>query len=398
MPPTGRVTIECGPAMTSFKAIGDPEPSSVPPLPDNRIGVASLGYFEGGFDWGVRSGDAAQEGGFAGIGATYLVRAHYLYNGRSGGMDHWHGDLAVNGEEVAAADGDIPANAESDSISSVLLRPFNGLHGTELNFNFIRIGSEPGRGDILFEQYNKGDQFPGFWHGYSLTSDAVMRVVGEVPPPLPVPYPNSIGDEACEDFLPIREKYGDPQNTLCIYLHGLGYMLKQVDDIAKDGPNGEPGWSQIFDLERAKTEWLPWIGQLVGYKVPPKPDSQTDAEYHAKQKERIITRSAYRRGTTELLLEVIQEHLGGSRRVIIEERYGGDPYAIKVWVFEAEILTSIEEIKAAALAQKMAGLIMEFSTLDTTGDYNLLRASSTLYTDVTVTHPDYQSVVSDPGL
>src|SRR3954471_9923751 len=193
-------------------------------------------------------------------------------------------------------------------------------------------------------------------------------------------YPPTIGEEAYTvDFRPLVDAYGDPDHSLSVFLHGLGAMLKQVDDIAKDGPNGEPGWSQIFDLERAKTEWLPWIGQLVGYKVPPKPDTQSVAEYHAKQKERIITRSAYRRGTTQLLLEVIQEHLGGSRRVIIEERYGDDPYMIKVWVFEAEILTSIAEIKAAALAQKMAGLLMEFSTLDTTGDYNLLRASSTHY-------------------
>src|SRR4051794_23476982 len=162
---------------------------------------------------------------------------------------------------------------------------------------------------------------------------------------LPDIYPNTIGDEAFADFQPLVDTYGDQSNALTTYLHGLGAMLKQVDDISKDGANGEPGWSQIFDLTRAKTEWLPWMGQLVGYAVPSQPSGQSLAAYDALQRERIISRSGYRRGTVALLVEVIKEHLGGSQSVILHERYGGDPYKIRVWVFNDQIVTSVAEVR-----------------------------------------------------
>jgi hypothetical protein len=92
---------------------------------------------------------------------------------------------------------------------------------------------------------------------------------------LPDIYPNSIGDEAVDDFQPIIKPYNDAQNSLAVYLRGLASMFKQIDDIARDGPDEEPGWSQVFDLTRAKTEWLPWVGQLLGYRVPIQSAGQT---------------------------------------------------------------------------------------------------------------------------
>lgn len=216
-------------------------------------------------------------------------------------------------------------------------------------------------------------------------------------PSLPNIYPNAIGDEAFGDFFPLVERYGDPSQVLETYLKGLGNMLKQIDDIAKDGSDDEPGWSQIFDLKKAKTEWLPWMGQLVGYPVPARPSGQTLEAYDAAQRERIITRSAYRRGTIALLVEVVQEQLSGSKSVIIHERNGGDPYVIKVWVFASQIATSEAEVRRAALDQKVAGLIMDFSVLSGL-DYNTLNASNLNYAEVGVDHPDYESVLMDPSL
>jgi hypothetical protein len=215
---------------------------------------------------------------------------------------------------------------------------------------------------------------------------------------LPNIYPNSIGDEAVDDFGPLLEKYGDPLNSLNIYLHALGNMLKQVDDISKDGPDGEPGWSQIFDLNRAKTEWLPWTGQLVGYPVPERPDTQTFAEYDAIQRERIITRSAYRRGTAELLQEVVKEQLNEPKRALVHERYGGNPYWIKLWVWAGDIATSEAEVERAALSQKVAGLIMNFDVLEAADSYNVLNASNVSYGEVLATHDDYVSVLENPSL
>lgn len=214
---------------------------------------------------------------------------------------------------------------------------------------------------------------------------------------LPDIYPNSVGDEAYEDFQPLVQKYGDPNDSLNVYLHGLGNMFKQVDDIARDGPDGEPGWSQIFDLGRAKTEWLPWMGQLTGYQVPIQTADETLAEYDARQRERIITRSSHRRGTIDLLVEVVQEQLTGAKRVLITERYGGNKDLIKVWVYQSEIGTSTAEVQRAALSQKVAGLLMDFQILSGS-DYNTLRANSVSYQDVKTTYATYQAVFNDPSL
>jgi hypothetical protein len=218
-----------------------------------------------------------------------------------------------------------------------------------------------------------------------------------MPESLPNIYPNEIGDDAYADFQPLVEKYGDPQLALSVYLHGLGAMLKQVDDISKDGPDGEPGWSQIFDLTRAKTEWLPWIGQLVGYRVPERPDNQSFEDYDAEQRRLMVTMSAYQRGTVGMMRAVIQKQLTGGKRVIIKERYDDNPWLIKVWVYADDILTSTAEVYRAAYSQKVAGLLMEVAVLSA-NSYDVLRASQDNYLMVRNKFPTYQDVALNPGL
>lgn len=171
-------------------------------------------------------------------------------------------------------------------------------------------------------------------------------------------YPNSIGDEARLDFAPVIDMHGDPDETLNVYLHALAFMFKEVDDIAKDGPNGEPGWSQIFDLQRAKTEWLPWMAQFVGYVIPIKPAGQPAVEYDATQRERIVTKSNWLRGTVTSLTRAAEDHLNDPKRVIVQERWQGNPYHIRVLVYGSEVKTSQAQLTYAVLADKTAGLIM----------------------------------------
>jgi hypothetical protein len=216
---------------------------------------------------------------------------------------------------------------------------------------------------------------------------------------LPDIYPNAIGDEASYvDFAQIRDLYGDPDGSLDTYLHGIALMYKQADDISQDGPNDEPGWSQIFDLNRAKTEWLPWTGQLVGYPVPARPSDQSLEEYDANQRERIITRSAYRRGEISMLFDVIEEQLNDPKRVTIYERDGGDPWLITVFVIIDDIATSQAEVLRAALSQKIAGLLMDVHFLHVSDHtYDALRYSTNYYQAVFYDFPTYQQVFDDPG-
>jgi hypothetical protein len=217
-----------------------------------------------------------------------------------------------------------------------------------------------------------------------------------MPDSLPDIYPNEIGSEAVSDFAPLIDKYGDPNQSLATYLNGIALMYKQVDDIAKDGPAGEPGWSQVFDLVRAKTEWLPWTGQLVGRPVPVQPDNQTLEEYDAVQRERIVTRSAYLRGTVAALRSAIEDQLHDPKRVIIFERYGGDPDRIRVWVYSADIATSVPEVTQAARFNKFASLLMTFTVLSGAGDYDIMSSVNETYQDVLDGYVDYQELLDNP--
>lgn len=214
-------------------------------------------------------------------------------------------------------------------------------------------------------------------------------------PYLPDIYPNTIGEDAYDALAPVVARWGDPGEFLWVYVNGIALMLKQVDDISRDGPNGEPGWSQIFDLERMKTGWLPWAGQIVGYAVPSRPSGQSLASYDAEQRERMKTRASWRNGTNDILYDVIAEQLNDPKRVIIQNRVGGNANRINVWVYDDDIATSAAEVEKVARANKAIGLVMTFEVL-VGGDYETLLANSPTYQDVYTTFSSYSEVATHP--
>jgi hypothetical protein len=219
--------------------------------------------------------------------------------------------------------------------------------------------------------------------------------MSELDPYLPDIYPNTIGDDGFESLQPIVERFGDPQGILEVYMHGIAIMFKPIDDIARDGPNGEPGWSQIFDLERMKTNWLPWAGQIAGYPVPTRPSGESLASYDARQRERMVTRSAQRKGTNGILHDIVAEQLNDPKRVIIQNRVGGAANQIKVWVYASDIATTAALVEQAARSQKALGLIMEFGVL-TGKNYESLRAANATYQVVFTKFANYNEVLVNP--
>lgn len=210
--------------------------------------------------------------------------------------------------------------------------------------------------------------------------------------------PNAIGDELYEAFAPLRERYGENAD-LQLMCQALGAMMQPVDDLVKDGPEGQPGWSQTLDLNRAKNEWLKWIGQWVGYIVPDKATTQTDEQWSVTERARIVSRSAHRRGTVDVLREVVQEHLNAPKTVIIQERFGATanlPHWITVSVFTSQIATSAAAAEAAARSQKAAGLKMIFNSLSGS-DYATLLASQATYAVVLSKFVDYNEVLANPA-
>jgi len=205
-----------------------------------------------------------------------------------------------------------------------------------------------------------------------------------------------VGEDLYSDLQPLVDTWGDPTDDLRVFCSALGLMLKPVDDISRDGPNGEPGWSQILDLTRAKDEWLKWLGQWAGYLVPDKATSEAQSVWSARERGRIVSRSANRRATIALLREIIQEHLTATKTVIIQER-SADAHTLNVYVYNSEIVDSTAIVQAAALAAKAYGLILVYNVL-TGANYTLLQASNASYTIMTGKHANYNSVLTNPGL
>ena len=206
---------------------------------------------------------------------------------------------------------------------------------------------------------------------------------------------DAIGNELFRNLAPIAEAYGDT-GALIVFCRALGAMMQPVDDLVKDGVEGQPGWSQALDKARAKDEWLPWLGQWVGYLVPAKAATENQITWSDRERIRITSRSAHRRGTIALLREVVQEHLNNPKDVLIQERVG-TAHIINVYVYDYQIATTVPQVTAAALAQKAAGLIMNFIVL-TGNNYSLLQASNASYTVMTGKHANYSSVLTNPGL
>lgn len=207
-------------------------------------------------------------------------------------------------------------------------------------------------------------------------------------------YPKEVGNDLYDWFGPYIERWGDPGNHLWVYLHALGAMLQPIDDMVKDGPEGEPGWSQMLDLRRAKTEWLPWIGQWVGYTVPDQ-GKQPLAEYDPIQRDQIVCMAAHRRGSIDALYDAIEYHLNEPKTIIIHERTP-DPDHLDLFVLQSEIKTSLALVQQAALAAKAAGLLFTFQSV-AGGTYLEFKARNTIYSTLPPKFSSYTDLKNNSG-
>lgn len=209
--------------------------------------------------------------------------------------------------------------------------------------------------------------------------------------------PNGIGDELYEMFAPVVGVFGDPNNNLRDYCRGLGGMLQPLDDIVKDDTNGEPGFSQTIDLVRAKDEWLPWLGQWVGYRVTEKRPEENQAAWSARERGRMVTRSAHRRGTVARMVEAMQEHLDAPKTVIILQRVSS-AHTINAYYYTAQLTAGHTHamIEAAALEQKAKGLILTVIGLSASS-WDTLVANQATWTVVGTKFSSWNEVVSNPA-
>lgn len=129
--------------------------------------------------------------------------------------------------------------------------------------------------------------------------------------------------------------------ALAYFLAAGGVMSQQIDTYAADGPNGEPGWSILVDVERCPPEALPWLAQFVG---PPPVEGMTEQQ----QRDYIADLANWKRGTREGVIAAVRSTLTGSKSVLFHERVGGAAYQLGITTYLFE--TPVEDWPATNLA------------------------------------------------
>jgi hypothetical protein len=163
------------------------------------------------------------------------------------------------------------------------------------------------------------------------------------------------------------------------YVGALASMFDQIEDYARDQPDGTPGWGILLDPDRCPPEALGYLGQFVGV------DLRAGLSDSA-QRERIKGTDGFKRGTPGAIVAAAQQYLTGNKTVILRERDPSvDPVNNGAYGFTVLTYTSETPDSAAVLAalkeQKPAGLLMTYSTVPG-ANYLFVRTTYGTYQDV----------------
>lgn len=182
--------------------------------------------------------------------------------------------------------------------------------------------------------------------------------------PNPRPIVGSWTEEIYNNFLPIASR--DEMNAWALlkYLDSIGFMTQEIVDLVRDGPQGQPGWSVIVDIDRAPDKGLPWLAQLAGVTL-------LVGMTPAQQRALINQMPGTRRGTRAAMVEAAKETLTGAKGVLITERYQGFAYRLLVLTKTAETPNAAATL-TALLSQKPAGIVLTH-TIATAQIYLTLR-------------------------
>jgi len=121
---------------------------------------------------------------------------------------------------------------------------------------------------------------------------------------------------------------------LLAFIDTIGQMFQPAATLVSNGPNGEPGWSIVLDINRIPDEGLDWLGQFIG------------AHFYqgitaAQKRQQIRDHIVWQRGTAASIIAAIRLFLTGTQTVQLNER-DTSPYHFlaTIWASEAPTDTS----------------------------------------------------------
>ena len=181
---------------------------------------------------------------------------------------------------------------------------------------------------------------------------------------------------------------GQTLKTLC---DAVGAPFEQVAQLVEPGPNGEPPWSAILDVDRCPAFALPWLGQFVGVTV----DTTLN---EAGQRQQIRAETGMGRGRLAAIRAAGQRRLTGTKTVVIRERDASacpsEPaYGITVITFTGET-PDPAGTEADIRAAKPAALVLQY-LVDTGQDFETVRENFATFDDVRTAYTDFDHMRTD---
>lgn len=177
------------------------------------------------------------------------------------------------------------------------------------------------------------------------------------------------------------EAFGWP---LLIYLGAIGdQFFQMMDDLGRD-QGDVVGWGNVMNPNTCPAYALPWLGQFVGVVV-----DTTLSE--ANQRAQVIAAAGWQRGTPASIIAAVQRYLTGAKYVALQERFGGNAYALNIITHTAETPVDTTEMMNAVKAVIPAGFLLTFATY-IGQTYLQLRTNYATYLAVRTAYATYDDV------
>lgn len=202
----------------------------------------------------------------------------------------------------------------------------------------------------------------------------------------------SFGERLYGQLEPVAKRDEELGWHLLILCGAAGAMFQEIEDYARD-TDESVGWSSVVDLERAPDKFLPWLAQLVGVRTTPPLAGETAVAHSARMRDRIALTDGFKRGTRAAMIGAAQQHLTGTKYVLLNER-NGSAYQLGVITQLSETPDTAATLRALN-ASKPAGIILNYTTVSG-NSYLAIRAAFNTYTLAHADYADYTAMRANP--
>jgi hypothetical protein len=198
------------------------------------------------------------------------------------------------------------------------------------------------------------------------------------------PTHTPFGDRLRERTQPLAvddDAYGYAHAYLCEALSRPFLEVQEVFDPEGDVPPVAP----LLDPELCPDWALPWLGQLVGVRLP----NGTPPDI---ARATISKASGFARGTPAAIEAAAGLYLTGNKTVYFRER-DGSPYRLEVVTLSGET-PDPAQVEAAIRSQKPGGIILTYRTF-AAWDYQLMTEQGGTYAEQSATFTTYQNLTEN---